>query len=62
MASYFLLTALVQVQGAVAAGHCDDMVVGRDGRGGYGCASLNLSVGAIRGNVWDDGEEFLMVP
>ena len=29
---------------------------------GYGCASLNLSVGMVRGNSWQNGEEFLALP
>eukprot|EP00040_Diaphanoeca_grandis_P033692 m.206796 g.206796 ORF g.206796 m.206796 type:complete len:456 (+) comp32969_c0_seq1:40-1407(+) len=29
---------------------------------GFGCAMLNLSVGTVRGNVWSEGEEFLMIP
>jgi len=29
---------------------------------GFGCASLELTAGTLRGNVWDDGNEFLTVP
>ena len=40
--------------------------VGRAAPIGYGCASMNLTVGAVRGNVWGpapgDVEEFLTIP
>jgi para-nitrobenzyl esterase len=29
---------------------------------GYGCAALSLSAGAVRGNVWSHGEEYLVIP
>jgi hypothetical protein len=29
---------------------------------GWGCARMNLSVGAVVGNVWQHGEEFLTIP
>jgi carboxylesterase type B len=29
---------------------------------GYGCTTVELSVGAIRGNVWSVGEEYLAIP
>lgn len=29
---------------------------------GFGCATLDLPAGTLRGNAWDHGQEFLMVP
>ena len=32
------------------------------GCAGFGCGELKLSVGVVKGNVWDHGEEYLMIP
>jgi carboxylesterase type B len=30
--------------------------------GGYGCAEMSLTVGVVKGNAWEDGEEYLTIP
>jgi hypothetical protein len=49
------LASCAALAAVASAGTSDDCF-------GYGCATADLSVGSLRGNVWAVGEEYLAIP